>query len=281
MVLAHRPVLTLRSLVLKKYGYAMKEYNFKNLVLLIGTNPLPNYVTADFFLRINPNIRKIWLIYSKKNELQGGTFIYAENLEKLIAKKWKKERPTIEFPLEKIGLSDVSRAGAIQKESEKYQDYYLVVSGDMQNKKHDWLIKKAESGTKQTNEKDDKIPISDDDVQNYRNDSTKKKLKAIIDKGNTKEEEKEIPSILNLINLINLLDKELEKNTPEFEEVPCFYTLWKDEKENDRVSFGHTAMFRLAYEKSIKDHVPQNLTDDTGYDIAGAIFGNEKVRRLG
>ena len=97
----------------------MKPYQFENLILLMGTNPLPNYVIADYFLQENQNISKIWLIYSKENNLQGGTLTYAENLEKIISHKWKKVHPSLEFPLEKVGLSDVSRAMTIQSEIKK------------------------------------------------------------------------------------------------------------------------------------------------------------------
>jgi CRISPR-associated protein (TIGR03986 family) len=142
---------------------------------------------------------------------------------------------------------------------EEYKDYYLVVSGNMKNKKHDWLIKKAKADSKTNPDKKHNIPILDEDIRNYKNDNTRKVLKD--------EDEKVLPSILNLIDL---LDKGKEIN-----EVPCFYVMWKDKQGNDRVSFGHTAMFRLAYEKSSGDHVPKELTDNDSCDIAGAIFGNE------
>jgi len=57
-------------------------------------------------------------------------------------------------------------------------------------------------------------------------------------------------------------------------EVPCFYLI------NDKgkiVSFGHTGMFRLAYEKTIGDHIPAELKNSNITDIAEAIFGNEKT----
>jgi CRISPR-associated protein (TIGR03986 family) len=138
--------------------------------------------------------------------------------------------------------------------SQEYKDYYLVVSGNMKNKKYDWLIKKADSKTNHE--------IPPEDIRNYKNDNTRKALKDEKD-----EYGEDIPSILNLIDL---LDKGIEK-----EGVPCFYVMWKEKQGKNRVSFGHTAMFRLAYEKSIGDHVPKELTDKNSCDIAGAIFGNE------
>ena len=46
----------------------MNIYTFKDLVLLIGTNPLPNFVVAEYFLGKNKNIKKIWLVHSEENK---------------------------------------------------------------------------------------------------------------------------------------------------------------------------------------------------------------------
>lgn len=56
--------------------------------------------------------------------------------------------------------------------------------------------------------------------------------------------------------------------------VPCFYTLWEDQKGRQRVAFGHTGMFRLPYEQTPADLVPDELKgDETCYDLAEAMFG--------
>ena len=80
---------------------------FTHLVLLIGTNPLPNFVVADFFLHSGIPLERIWLVYSEKNDYQAGTFSQAENLERLLSSKWKGKAPTLKFPLKKISLADV------------------------------------------------------------------------------------------------------------------------------------------------------------------------------
>ena len=92
------------------------EFDFHHLILLIGTNPLPNFVVADYFLKHNQQLKKIWLIHSEANTLQAGTNIQADNLEKLLKKKWKEEKQhkTLKFPLEKISVSDVSHAKTIR-----------------------------------------------------------------------------------------------------------------------------------------------------------------------
>lgn len=88
---------------------------FKDLVLLVGTNPLPNFVVAEYFLNKNKNIEKIWLIHSEenKNYFQAGTLEFAENLEKIITDRWENKHKNLRFPLEKISLSDVSNASKI------------------------------------------------------------------------------------------------------------------------------------------------------------------------
>jgi CRISPR-associated protein (TIGR03986 family) len=55
--------------------------------------------------------------------------------------------------------------------------------------------------------------------------------------------------------------------------VPCFYHEWKDTEGNQRLAFGHTAMFRLPYEHTPADLVPEALRDKTQLDIAEHLFG--------
>jgi len=57
---------------------------FDHLVLLIGTNPLPNFVVAEYFLKKERNLRNIWLVHSEKTIHQEGTLNYAENLSAVL-----------------------------------------------------------------------------------------------------------------------------------------------------------------------------------------------------
>jgi len=65
------------------------DYNFSDLILLIGTNPLPNFVAARYFLKNVDALKRIWMICSEdnKNIGQRGTKKYAENLQKIIRKE--------------------------------------------------------------------------------------------------------------------------------------------------------------------------------------------------
>jgi hypothetical protein len=53
-----------------------------DLALLVGTNPLPNYVVGRYFLDHCDNLQRIWLIYSEeqKETEQSGTLRFAENI---------------------------------------------------------------------------------------------------------------------------------------------------------------------------------------------------------
>lgn len=81
-----------------------KKYNFENLVLLVGTNPLPNYVVLKYFLMDNPNLKRIWLVYSEKHNDFG-----TEEIAKKIRYVFNKD--IFEFcPLENISdARDIKR----------------------------------------------------------------------------------------------------------------------------------------------------------------------------
>ena len=61
--------------------------DFTDLILLVGTNPLPNYVVAEYFLSQDNRIRKIWLVCSEKTNYQAGTEELAVNLKALLDQK--------------------------------------------------------------------------------------------------------------------------------------------------------------------------------------------------
>jgi len=45
------------------------HYNFNKLILLIGINPLPDFVVAEYFLRNNPSLKEIILLYSEEKNI--------------------------------------------------------------------------------------------------------------------------------------------------------------------------------------------------------------------
>ncbi len=82
---------------------------FTDLVLLIGTNPLPNYVVAEYFLKNNQELKNIWFVHSEEVARQIGTMTQAEQLEGVL-KERHSDNGKLNFPLPKIALSNVSNA---------------------------------------------------------------------------------------------------------------------------------------------------------------------------
>lgn len=83
--------------------------NIQHLVLLVGTNPLPNYVVAKYFLPRENELKKIWLVYSEKIGNQNSTRDLAEKLRNVLNKI-----TGVSFEL--LPLSDVSSAKKIESD---------------------------------------------------------------------------------------------------------------------------------------------------------------------
>jgi len=83
---------------------------FSDLVLLVGTNPLPNYVVGTYFLKqYSTDIKRVWLVYSEKTRFQAGTGEFAQNIKMVLAKE------SVQFTGEFLmkSLSDVGNADKI------------------------------------------------------------------------------------------------------------------------------------------------------------------------
>lgn len=89
--------------------------NFTDLFLLIGTNPLPNYVVAKYFLENNPVLKRIWLIYSEENGVQASTSEVAGRIQSLLQREIEGSNKKIIFP-GNIPLSDVGSARDINND---------------------------------------------------------------------------------------------------------------------------------------------------------------------
>lgn len=94
-----------------------------HLVLLVGTNPLPNYVVAKYFLTREKELKKIWLVYSEKIGNQNSTRDLAENLRNVLNK-------ITDVSIKFISLSDVSSAQKIESDIQeklipKFFDEYV------------------------------------------------------------------------------------------------------------------------------------------------------------
>jgi uncharacterized protein YjgD (DUF1641 family) len=87
------------------------SFDFTDLVLLVGTNPLPNYVVGKYFSLCNQDMKRIWLIYSKENEFYKGTIQYADDIEAVLKKEVKRE-----IKIKKEPIRDISRSSVISHE---------------------------------------------------------------------------------------------------------------------------------------------------------------------
>ena len=87
--------------------------DFTDLILLIGTNPLPNYVSADYFIRHNKNLLRVWAVYSKEKvgKKQTSTVFYARNFKDLLEKKYKKR-----ISVKLLPLKDITNGPIIEKD---------------------------------------------------------------------------------------------------------------------------------------------------------------------
>lgn len=83
---------------------------FEHLILLVGTNPLPNYIVAEYYLKNNNDLRVIYLVHAERTGRQQETKTQAENLERVLKKR---HTGKLLFPLPTISISDVSNAKRI------------------------------------------------------------------------------------------------------------------------------------------------------------------------
>lgn len=83
---------------------------FDHLILLMGTNPLPNFVVARYFLDHNPELRTIRAAYTKETE------IIARRLEGVLYKLYPKER----FSFHDCYISNPGDASVIRHAIEEY-----------------------------------------------------------------------------------------------------------------------------------------------------------------
>lgn len=132
---------------------------------------------------------------------------------------------------------------------------FIVVSGYMNGKKYDWKVEGDTSGKDQNIQKD--ILIPEEDIKNYIKDKTRGKVIDIF--------------------------KKLKSKDNKF--VPIFYVEWKDKEGKSRISFGHTPLFRLSYEKTVYEHIPEQIrpfsqnnsknSEQKEPDMTELVFGNE------
>jgi hypothetical protein len=96
----------------------VKNMGKQNLILLIGTNPTPNYVVTQI---LKDKISRVYLVYSENTNEQIGTKAFADTLESIIQKK-----PSI--TCQKIALSEINSAIEIKNNLDSHLN---SLSGDV------------------------------------------------------------------------------------------------------------------------------------------------------
>ncbi len=123
---------------------------------------------------------------------------------------------------------------------------WLVSTGPAPQKKHEWQIYAPDP-------KADLVRVSDDDVRSYEKDcelaNPSRKIK------------------------INLLEKYRRNQNKFTHGIPVFYVKQKLSGDKYCVSFGHTGLFRIAYPKTIGDHLDRQFLDPNYLDLTERIFG--------
>ncbi len=95
----------------------MEATQLTDLILLIGTNPLPNFVVADYFLTQHAELRTIWLVHSRGNDFQAGTSAQADQLEEVLGYRYDNAR---HLTFERVPLQNVSDASGIHDDLQQY-----------------------------------------------------------------------------------------------------------------------------------------------------------------
>lgn len=90
-----------------------QKIDFTDLVLLIGTNPLPNYAVAKYFLENNSKLQRIIMVCSKKNDRQAGTTGVADNLITVLNSQFSSRTETW---IKKVELGNAGLSTAIEKD---------------------------------------------------------------------------------------------------------------------------------------------------------------------
>lgn len=85
---------------------------FTDLIILVGTNPLPNYVVVKYFLRENKQFQRTWLVHSEEVSRinQKGTKQLAENIRQIIRQETEK------MDIKYVSLSDIADARSIESD---------------------------------------------------------------------------------------------------------------------------------------------------------------------
>jgi CRISPR/Cas system CSM-associated protein Csm3 (group 7 of RAMP superfamily) len=183
-------------------------------------------------------LKDIYSFKIRNNKIKAGYLIYDKGTYKIIPAEYDRFRDTSKEFMIEIDNND-----------------YKIWSGSMKGKKKNWIVKHINSSVNRI-----EIELDKADIENYKSDINRN-----------------IPEYYDILKMAK--DKKVMLPDNKIVElpngVPVFYVEYTDKKEQKRIAFGHTGFFRLPYELTIGDHIPEELRSEDKTDFAEAIFGKE------
>lgn len=140
-----------------------------------------------------------------------------------------------------------------------YSGSWLVVSGPMDSKRHEYIINPLDNNA-------EPIPIKPQLRKDYEADCEQAESSRSFDGGNNTRYKLDI-------NLLKWAKEPALRALPEGNEyigVPVFYIT---DSQGNIIAFGSAPFFRLPYNKTIGNHLYGAHTDETSIDLAERMFG--------
>lgn len=231
-----------------KAGYLIKDGNNYKIKPAVKPNPVCEFfrVEEDTAQKVNTSNYPISAVVNGKREINPGYKIGFKKVKFTFQPYQKHTIPIYSQPLlfSKVDyIYDSTDPAAPSSAHEGVIVYSGWIPSKNKGKHLHWVIGKASNSTP--------LNFLPGVIEDYKNDE-----------GRVKD--------------ANLLDWFIKFST---DEVPCFYKseiVFENGKMIEKVkSFGHTGIFRLAYEKNLKDFIPAVHLDNNVIDISESIFGNE------
>lgn len=91
-------------------------YDFTDLVLLVGANPLPNYVVAEYIADQVDSLQRIWLLHGAKSDNDAGTGEIAEWLMEVLRRN---SLESSNIQIQTIEIGDVGSESSISEATTK------------------------------------------------------------------------------------------------------------------------------------------------------------------
>ena len=167
-------------------------------------------------------------------------------------------------------ITDTSRTKTVAWSSE--EKGWICYTGAMNNKKHNFVIPEGDWGS-------EPYEVPQDVLESYQNDKRRAGVNVIPDCPDNHAEE--APNHAVVLDHVKKYVQEHELRGSFIKQqpidsikwaYPCFFIVNEKNKKEVK-SFGFGNMYRVPYEHSVGDHIPEELKSDDVVDFADAVFG--------